>query len=122
MPAELLVSLRTWSDTQSLLSRTTEADVSFKAPFARKMLDVAMQLARWYRQRSSSVKALGLALEVVDADAEGDAQEVVTAGEDNSSDGVMDEDTDQDAQGDEDLDDQGADDSDGDNPGPGLNF
>ena len=124
MPPSLLLQLRTWADTQSLLSRMGEGDVTFKAPFARKLLTVASQLARWTRQRSSSVKALGLAQEVSDfyqEEGDGDGPEAATAGEDGSSvEDVMDEDTDQDAHGDEDADDNAADDSDAEDNGGGA--
>ena len=117
MPPTLLTSLCTWADTQSLLSRTSEADVAFKAPFARKMLVVASEVAKWHRQRCSSIKALGLTQEVADYCDEGVGPEVATAGEDNhSGDDVMDEDTDQDVHNDEDADDAAADDSDGEAP------
>jgi len=113
MPAGLVASLCTWADTQSILARTTEVDVSFKAPFARKFLQVAALLNKWYRQRSSSVKTLGLAHEVTgqdEDDAEG-GEQTETAGEDNSIDnGFMDEDTDQDLHGEhDDNDDSGED-------------
>ena len=37
MPEPLLQSLLTWSDVQSLLHRSGEADISFKAPIAKQM-------------------------------------------------------------------------------------
>lgn len=46
MPEPLLQSLLTWSDVQSLLHRSGEADVSFKAPIAKQMHAVVNALYR----------------------------------------------------------------------------
>ena len=115
MPPALIASLSLWADTQSLISRTTEAEVAFKAPFARKLLQVAGQLCRWYRHRSQSVKALALTVDSCDMvdcddDVDNDGQVTETAGEDNSDhENIMDEDTDQDGPGDEEGDELGDD-------------
>jgi hypothetical protein len=60
MPLSLLESIQYWSDIQSILTRTTEQDISFKYPLARKMLSAAVGLYRWYRQRNLAPKWLGL--------------------------------------------------------------
>ena len=60
MSSYLLESIRQWSDVQSLLSRTSEADVSFRHPLAKKMLSAALSLYKWHRMRNSGVRALGL--------------------------------------------------------------
>lgn len=46
MPEPLLQSLLTWSDVQSLLHRTGEADITFKAPIAKQMHAVVNALYR----------------------------------------------------------------------------
>lgn len=116
MPPALISSLCLWADTQSLISRTSEAEVAFKAPFARKLLQLATQLIKWHRHRCQSVKALALPVEAdMDADDENDGQGITeTGGEDNSDggDNVMDEDTDGDVAAEEDIDELGGDDSD----------
>jgi hypothetical protein len=56
----LLDLMRHWSDVQSLVYRTGEADVTFRSPIARKMLNAASALYKWHRYRCSSTKALGL--------------------------------------------------------------
>jgi hypothetical protein len=60
MPLSLLESIQHWSDVQSLLTRTTEQDLTFKYPMARKMLSATFALYRWYRQRNSASKWLGV--------------------------------------------------------------
>ncbi len=62
MPASLVDSLCEWADVQSLLLRTTEADVSFKPAMARQMLVAAIALYRWFRAHQSAVKRLSLIL------------------------------------------------------------
>lgn len=58
MSPVLLKTVREWADVQSLLRRTTEADVILKASLVRKMLTAALSLYRWYRHLSSSQRAL----------------------------------------------------------------
>jgi len=60
IPEPLLQSLTQWSDTQSLVLRASEAEVTFRAPLARQMLEAAVALHRWYRHRVSTARALGL--------------------------------------------------------------
>jgi hypothetical protein len=60
MPLSLLETIQHWSDVQSLLTRTTEQDLTFKYPAARKMLSATFALYRWYRQRNSASKWLGI--------------------------------------------------------------
>jgi len=58
MTPTLLDSLCQWSDVQNLLIRSSEQEVSFKAPLARKMLTVTAALFKWYRHRGNFPKAL----------------------------------------------------------------
>lgn len=60
MPSSLLESIQYWADVQSILTRTSEQDITFKYPIAKKMLSATVQLYRWYRQRNSAAKWLGL--------------------------------------------------------------
>eukprot|EP01036_Dinobryon_divergens_P026735 gene26735-35415_t len=60
MPEPLLQSLLTWSDVQSLLHRSGEADISFKAPIAKQMHAMVNALYRWFRHRCSASKTLHL--------------------------------------------------------------
>lgn len=59
MPEPLLESLCNYADTQSILKRCTEADISFKPQFARQMLTTAVSLYRWHRARTNVLKAIG---------------------------------------------------------------
>ena len=47
MPEHLLQSILTWADTQSILQRSSDADVTFKAPFAKQMLSAVNSLHRY---------------------------------------------------------------------------
>ena len=49
MPEVLLEALVTWADTQSLLYRSSETEVVFKATFARNFITIAFHLFRWFR-------------------------------------------------------------------------
>mmetsp|Transcript_19516 Transcript_19516/g.21165 ORF Transcript_19516/g.21165 Transcript_19516/m.21165 type:complete len:662 (+) Transcript_19516:299-2284(+) len=60
MPPALLESIHYWADVQSLLTRVTEQEVIWKYPIAKKMLSATVALYRWYRQRNSAAKWLGL--------------------------------------------------------------
>eukprot|EP01038_Epipyxis_sp_PR26KG_P014990 gene14990-20164_t len=60
MPPGLLTSLCTWADVQSLIARCSESELSFKSQMARSLHATAIALYRWYRNRSSAVKALNL--------------------------------------------------------------
>lgn len=60
MPESLLESLCLWADTQSLQSRCSSSEVTFRWPWARRMLSVAVDLYKWYKQRVSAVKWLQL--------------------------------------------------------------
>lgn len=60
MSAELLDSLCSWADVQSLLNRSNVSEVSFKWPLARRMLAVAVELYKWHKHRVSAVRWLDL--------------------------------------------------------------
>lgn len=60
MPPALLESIHYWADVQSLLTRVTEQEVIWKYPIAKKMLSATVALYRWYCQRNSAAKWLGL--------------------------------------------------------------
>jgi len=47
MPEPLLQSLITWADIQSLLQRSSELEVTFKAQLARQMHAAAISLYRF---------------------------------------------------------------------------
>jgi hypothetical protein len=50
----------TYSDIQSLLSRTGEMDITIRHPMAKQMLEAAQRLFKWYRRRGFISKALSL--------------------------------------------------------------
>lgn len=56
MPDNLIESLVTASDLQSLSGRVTEAEVVFRAGFARNYLKLAVQLYKWFRTVNSPVR------------------------------------------------------------------
>lgn len=60
MPEALLETLCSYADTQGMLLRTTEQEVSFKPHFARNMLTAAVELYRWHRNHTSALKLLAL--------------------------------------------------------------
>lgn len=60
MSPSLLESMKEFSHAQGLLSHTSELDVTFKHPFAKRMLAAAISLFKWYRMRHNGTKALGL--------------------------------------------------------------
>lgn len=60
LPVTLLESIQYWSDVQSLLTRATEQDMSFKYPMAKKMLSATVMLYRWYKHRTTASRWLGL--------------------------------------------------------------
>ncbi len=60
MPPSLLEIINHWSDVQSMLQRSNESEISFKWPFARRMLTATVSMYRWYRQRSSAQKTLNI--------------------------------------------------------------
>lgn len=96
MSSNLLESIRQWSDVQSLLSRTTEADVSFRHPLAKKMLAAALSLFKWHRIRNSGVKALGLdaiSNSCATVGCEDDVAERLEGEEGSDVEGLMDQDT-----------------------------
>lgn len=53
MPKFLVEMLCTWSDLQSLVQRTSDSDIQFKQNLARKFLDAALALFRWYRTKNN---------------------------------------------------------------------
>lgn len=58
MSEGLIDLLCSWSDIQSLISRTTEMEVSFKSKLARSMLSAANQLYKWHCMRNFTTKRL----------------------------------------------------------------
>ncbi len=54
MPEVLLEALVTWADTQSLLYRSSETEVVFKAAFARNFITIAFHLFRWFRTMTTA--------------------------------------------------------------------
>lgn len=60
MPEVLLNTICSYADTQGMLLRTTELEVSFKPHFAREMLTAAVELYRWHRNHTSALKLLSL--------------------------------------------------------------
>ncbi len=56
MKESLVNSLCKWSDLQSLICRTGEADITFKAPLAKEVLTQAKLLHRWHLHRTSPLK------------------------------------------------------------------
>jgi hypothetical protein len=56
MNAELVKSLKGLADVQSLRSRTTELEITFRSPMVKQALSVAVELFKWHRYRSSSQK------------------------------------------------------------------
>ena len=57
------------SDVQSLAARTSDNDVKFMPPVARKLLACAVTLWKWQRTRSCSGRAMGLSSDDADAQA-----------------------------------------------------
>ena len=53
MPKSLVDTLCTWSDVQSIVQRTNDSDIQLKTNFARKFLDAALMLFRWYRAKNN---------------------------------------------------------------------
>jgi hypothetical protein len=60
MPPAVFEAVCMHADTQGMLSRFNDQEISFKPQFARKMLDGAIELYRWYRHRSSAHKYLSV--------------------------------------------------------------
>ena len=58
MKESLVNSLCKWSDLQSLMHRTEEDHITFKAPLARQVLQLARAAHRWYTPCTSPLKAL----------------------------------------------------------------
>lgn len=117
MSASLLESIRQWSDVQNLISRTTELDVSFRHPLAKKMLAAALALYKWHRQRNNSVKALGLDTAVgslATAGCEDDVAERLEGEEGSDVEGLMDQDTETELPAEGDVDDAQDDEDDSD--------
>ena len=56
VPAEIVESLITWSDVQSIINRVTEAEVIFRVGFARSFVSVAIKFFKWYRTQHSAVR------------------------------------------------------------------
>ncbi len=54
MSPSLIESLCTWADVQSLLHRVGGNEISFKATFAKRFIDLLSKLLAWYRSRTSS--------------------------------------------------------------------
>lgn len=117
MSPALLESIRQWSDVQSLLSRSTESDVSFRHPLAKKMLAAALALYKWHRQRHNSVKALGLdatTASSASAGCEDDVAERLEGEEGSDVEGLMDQDTETELPAEGDVDDAQDDEDDSD--------
>jgi hypothetical protein len=66
MKPSLIDSIVRNSDVQSLAARTSESEVIFKSPMAKKFLACAIALFKWQVTRSCSGRAMGLC---VDTDA-----------------------------------------------------
>lgn len=60
MPVALLDTLCDYADTQSLLQRVTDQEITFKPTFARNMLNTVVELYRWYRTYNTPLKLLDL--------------------------------------------------------------
>ena len=58
MSKSMINELCLWSDLQSLATRTTEADIGFKPKLARSILQTACLLHKWYRNQTTTTKAL----------------------------------------------------------------
>lgn len=54
MPSTLVKTLQSLADIQSLRARTSEMEVTFRAPIVKKVLAAAIDLFKWYRYRSCS--------------------------------------------------------------------
>lgn len=126
MPIAFIEKVQEWADVQSLLYRATDADFSLKQSILKKFHVQVLDLFRWYRQRSSSVRTLtekatapgvpvlaGLSflrphLRSVGGVGEGDGVDATDAGENGSDadlDGIMDHDTETEMPGDGEQDD-----------------
>jgi hypothetical protein len=60
MSPTVLETIANWSSVQSLLHNSADTDISFKWPFARRMLTATMTMYRWFRNHNSALKTLGL--------------------------------------------------------------
>lgn len=60
MSEALLDSLCAYASAQGMLLHSSEAEVTFKYQYARNMLNTAVELFRWYRNRSNALKLLML--------------------------------------------------------------
>lgn len=58
MNVTLLKDITLWADLQSLSSRVTEAEVSFKPKIAKNYLEIVSSLHKWYRNQVIPTKAL----------------------------------------------------------------
>jgi hypothetical protein len=60
MSEPLLDALCAYSSAQGLILHSSEAEVTFKHQYARNMLNTAVELFRWYRNRCNALKLLML--------------------------------------------------------------
>ena len=60
MPEALLDALCACSFAQGLMVHSSEAEIAFKHQYARNMLNTAVELFRWYRNRCNALKLLML--------------------------------------------------------------
>ena len=58
MRRELVDQLCRWHDLQSVSYRTDESDVTYKSPVAKKVLNIARALYKWYTHHCSPVKTV----------------------------------------------------------------
>ena len=58
MSDTLLSMIVTYSDIQSLLSRTNESEVTIRHPMARQMYEATHRLFKWHKRRGFASKAL----------------------------------------------------------------
>lgn len=67
MPPVLTEMLMTWADTQSIIHRATEAEITFKTTFARNFITVASNLFKWYRTISNASTVIAVHAPVIRA-------------------------------------------------------
>lgn len=58
MNQSLVDTLVQWADVQSLSTRASDMEISFKSKLAGNMLNAAISLLKWYRHKTTSIKAL----------------------------------------------------------------
>lgn len=58
MSEAVLDSICAYADTQGMLLRNSEQEVTFKPHYARNMLSATVELYRWYRNRANALKLL----------------------------------------------------------------